>query len=75
MAHHLPAVGVRGDSVDALAPEVRGIVELLDLRWAFNVRCIDAIDLSSIKVRPFDGQNWEATAKAYHDRLKKPPAA
>jgi hypothetical protein len=43
-------------------------------RWAFNVRCIDAIDLSSIKVRPFDGQNWEATAKAYHDRLRKPPA-
>ena len=37
-------------------------------RWAFNVRCIDAVDLSSCKVRPFDGQNWEATAKAYRDR-------
>jgi hypothetical protein len=44
-------------------------------RWTFNVRCIDGIDLSSIKVRPFDGQNWEATAAAYHERLKKPPAA
>jgi hypothetical protein len=43
-------------------------------RWAFNVRCIDGIDLSSLKVRQFDGQNWEATAKAYYDRLKKPPA-
>jgi hypothetical protein len=27
--------------------------------------------LSALKVRPFDGQNWEATAKAYYDRLKK----
>ena len=39
--------------------------------WAFNVRCIDAVDLAAIKVRPFDGQNWEATAKAYYDRLAK----
>ena len=44
-------------------------------RWAFNVRCIDGIDLSSMKVRSFDGENWEAAAKAYHDRLKKPPAS
>jgi len=45
-------------------------------RWAFNARCIDGIDLSSIKVRPFDGQNWEATAATYRERLKKkPPAA
>ena len=40
-------------------------------RWAFNVRCIDGVDLSSIKVRAFDGQNWEETAKAYYDRVKK----
>lgn len=33
-------------------------------RWAFNVRCIDGVDLSSIPVRPFDGANWEAAAKA-----------
>ena len=44
-------------------------------RWAFNVRCIDGIDLSSLKVRPFDGQNWEATAKAYNERAKKSPPA
>ena len=42
-------------------------------RWAFNVRCIDGIDLRSLKVVPFDGQNWEATARAYHDRHKKNP--
>ena len=39
-------------------------------RWAFNVRCIDGVGLSSLKVVPFDGQNWEATAKAYHDRRR-----
>lgn len=32
-------------------------------RWVFNARCIDGIDLASIQVRPFDGQNWEATAR------------
>jgi hypothetical protein len=35
------------------------------------VRCIDGVDLSSLKVRGFDGQNWEATARAYHERVKK----
>jgi hypothetical protein len=40
-------------------------------RWAFNVRCIDGIDLTSMKIRRFDGQNWEATARAYLDRLRK----
>jgi hypothetical protein len=33
-------------------------------RWAVNVRCIDGVDLASIPVRPFDGANWEAAAKA-----------
>ena len=41
-------------------------------QWAFNVRCIDGVDLASLKVRQFDGQNWEATAKAYYERVKKP---
>ena len=41
-------------------------------RWAFNVPCIDGIDLASLKTYPFDGQNWEATARAYYDHLKKP---
>ena len=43
------------------------------MRWAFNVRCVDGVDLNSLKIVPFDGQNWEATAKAYHDRHKKNP--
>ena len=33
-------------------------------RWAFNVRCIEAIDVSSLEVRSFDGENWELAAKA-----------
>ena len=39
-------------------------------RWAFNVRCIDDVDLSSIRVLPFDGLNWEAAAKAFYERLR-----
>lgn len=34
-------------------------------RWAVNVRCIDGVDLSALEVRLFDGQNWEAAAKAF----------
>jgi hypothetical protein len=26
----------------------------------------------SIKVRPFEGANWEVAAKAYYERLKQP---
>jgi hypothetical protein len=37
-------------------------------RWAFNVRCIHGVDLSSIEVRRFDGENWEAAAEAYRGR-------
>ena len=39
-------------------------------RWAVNVRCIDGIDVPSLKVMPFDGQNWEAAAKAFLERRK-----
>jgi len=39
-------------------------------RWAFNVRCVDGVDLSSIAVRRFDGENWEAAAKALRERRK-----
>jgi hypothetical protein len=42
-------------------------------RWAVNARCIDGVDPASLKVRQFDGVNWEATAKAYYERVKKPP--
>jgi hypothetical protein len=44
-------------------------------RWAFNVRCIDGVDLSALKVRQFDGENWETAAEAYYERLKKPSTA
>ena len=43
-------------------------------RWVFNVRCIDGVDLSALKVRAFDGQNWEATAKALLERASKSTA-
>ncbi len=44
-------------------------------RWAVNVRCIDGVDLSSLPVIPFDGENWEAAARAFLARAKQPPAA
>jgi hypothetical protein len=27
--------------------------------YSVNVRCLDAADFRSIRIRPFDGQNWE----------------
>lgn len=32
--------------------------------FSVNVRCLDAGTIRSIKVLPFDGQNWEAGAQA-----------
>jgi hypothetical protein len=32
-------------------------------RWAVNLRCIDGLDLSTLEVRQFDGENWEAAAQ------------
>lgn len=37
-------------------------------RWVVNVRCIDGLDLSTIAVRSFDGENWEAAAEALRGR-------
>jgi len=34
-------------------------------RWVVNLRCIDGVDLSSLKIRPFDGQNWESAAQQF----------
>lgn len=34
-------------------------------RWVVNLRCVDGIDLSSLKIRPFDGQNWESAAQQF----------
>ena len=33
-------------------------------KYAFNVRCVDDIDLGLLEVVPFDGQNWEAAVDA-----------
>ena len=36
-------------------------------RWAVNVRCLDDVDLASLKVRQFDGVHWEDAARAFRD--------
>ena len=40
-------------------------------RWAVNVRCLEGVDLSSLKVRPFDGEHWEEAAKAFLENRKR----
>jgi hypothetical protein len=37
-------------------------------RWAFNVRCIEGVNLSSLEVRSFDGEHWEEAAKGFYAR-------
>ena len=32
--------------------------------YALNLRCMDRSQFSKIEIRPFDGQNWEASAGA-----------
>ena len=34
-------------------------------KWAFNVRCIEGVDLNDIDVHHFDGNNWEDAAAAF----------
>ena len=29
-----------------------------------NIRCLDGVDLDSVRPRPFDGRNWEEAARA-----------
>ena len=36
-------------------------------RWAVNVRCLDDVDLSSLKIRQFDGEHWEDAAKTFFE--------
>lgn len=38
-------------------------------RWAFNVLCIDGLDLAPIPKRRFDGEHWEEAARAF----QRPP--
>jgi hypothetical protein len=37
-------------------------------KWAVNVRCIDAVNASTLRVVPFDGENWEEAARAVNER-------
>lgn len=39
-------------------------------KWAVNLRCVDDVDLSSLRVLPFDGQNWEQSARALMNALR-----
>ena len=39
-------------------------------KWVVNLRCVDDVDLSSLKVLPFDGQNWEQAAQAFVKALR-----
>ena len=34
-------------------------------KWAVNLRCIDDVDLSKLKVITFDGQHWEEAAEQF----------
>lgn len=36
--------------------------------WVVNVRCIDDINLTSLKVQQFDGEHWEEAARAFRER-------
>ncbi|KWS06370.1 Gfa-like protein [Lysobacter capsici AZ78] len=38
--------------------------------WVVNLRCIDGIDLSELKIYPFDGRNWESAALQYAQSRK-----
>ncbi len=33
--------------------------------WVVNIRCVDGIDISSLKIHAFDGQNWEQSAQRF----------
>lgn len=40
--------------------------------WVINVRCLDGVDPSSLKINAFDGQNWEESARRFMDSLAQP---
>lgn len=33
--------------------------------WVVNLRCVESIDLSAIRLHPFDGENWEQAAQRF----------
>jgi hypothetical protein len=34
-------------------------------KWVVNVRCLDDVDLTALRVLPFDGEHWEDAAAAF----------
>lgn len=34
-------------------------------KWVVNLRCVDNIDLSVLKIHHFDGRNWELAAQQF----------
>lgn len=43
-------------------------------RWVVNVRCIEGVDLSTLPLQKFDGENWEKAARDLVERMKRAPA-
>jgi hypothetical protein len=37
-----------------------------------NVRCLEGVELASLKIEYFDGQNWEANVASYKARRSQP---
>lgn len=33
--------------------------------WVVNLRCVDGVDVSKLKVFPFDGHHWEDAARQF----------
>ena len=40
-------------------------------QWVVNVRCLDEVDLGSLKVHLFDGEHWEEAANAFYSQQRK----
>ncbi len=41
--------------------------------WVVNLRCVDGLDLSTRVIAHFDGQHWEAAARAFLSRRTVQP--
>lgn len=39
--------------------------------WVVNVRCLEGVDLGSLEVHPFDGQDWEEGARRFMESRAK----
>lgn len=39
--------------------------------YSINVRCVEGVDVASLKITPFDGQNWERHGYALAHRSRE----